>query len=94
MGRIDRRVVKTGMVWYGKNVETRAPVLYSCILSGGVELASRGKGHAMEDCPSHLNLRISHSTALIAGMSLRRAPTRRRNDSIFLSSSAFSTEVI
>lgn len=95
MGRIDRRVVKAGMVWYGKKVEMRAPVLYSCILIRDVLVYFVvTRRHVIKACESYRNLRISHSMAFIAGISRRRAPTRRRKDSIFLSSSAFSTEVI
>lgn len=83
-------MTKTGAEWYGRKVVMREAVLYSCILRGNVRAHSRrGRSHG-----TYLNLRMSHSTALMAGMSLSFPPTRRKNASTALSNSAFSTAVI
>lgn len=85
---MDMSVTKTGAAWYGRNAVRTEAVLYSWILEDVKTKVPKELSHC-----AYLNLRISHSTALIAGMSLSLPPTKRKNASTLLSSSAFSAAV-
>ena len=87
---MDRRVTKAGMVWYGKKVVMRVAVLNSWILKPG----QRGLRQTVQRFIPYRNLRINHSTALMAGIRRNLAPTKWRKASTRLSRAAFSSVVI